>query len=274
MMNLTARLSILHYSTRTSIFILLILGVLLAFTSQTALAQNPSRTTVKRVAVPAIKKAPQQFEQVEESKKAKRKRRKAEKKKKRNRNKGASVDIDRPNTTKRTQSGVVRPSTNNSKKATPPKPRPRPKPSPAPNPNPSADEPKIDILDNKFGNSIEAEARKHLGVKYVWGGNTPQQGFDCSGYTKYVFAKCNKNLHRVSRDQATQGTKVKPAKARKGDLIFFANKGEAISHVGIIISEKGQNLKMIHSTSDIGVTISDVSSSNYWSTRIKKITRL
>jgi peptidoglycan DL-endopeptidase CwlO len=74
-------------------------------------------------------------------------------------------------------------------------------------------------------------AANFLGTKYVWGGTTPR-GFDCSGFTKYVFAHFGINLNRVSGDQAKQGTYVTKANLQPGDLVFF---GSPIHHVGIYV---------------------------------------
>ncbi|MCX7884581.1 MAG: NlpC/P60 family protein [Caloramator sp.] len=82
-------------------------------------------------------------------------------------------------------------------------------------------------------NAVVAYAMKFLGVRYVWGGETPD-GFDCSGFTKYVFAHFGKNLYRVSRDQATQGIPVSRDELRPGDLVFFGN---PIHHVGIYVGD-------------------------------------
>ena len=61
--------------------------------------------------------------------------------------------------------------------------------------------------------------------------------------------------------------KVKKKNVEKGDLVFFDN-GSGVSHVGIVISEKGEPLKMIHSSSSKGIIITDVSKSEYWSKRL------
>lgn len=74
-------------------------------------------------------------------------------------------------------------------------------------------------------------AAKFLGVPYVWGGTTPR-GFDCSGFTKYVYAHFGIRLNRVSRDQAKQGTYVSRKDLRPGDLMFF---GSPIHHVAIYV---------------------------------------
>ncbi len=78
-------------------------------------------------------------------------------------------------------------------------------------------------------------AERFLGVPYKWGGNTPSEGFDCSGFTKYVYAKNGVALPRVSREQANagQGVALRESSMRAGDLMLFAEPGEAISHVAI-----------------------------------------
>ncbi|KPU45440.1 gamma-DL-glutamyl hydrolase precursor [Oxobacter pfennigii] len=97
-----------------------------------------------------------------------------------------------------------------------------------------------------------------IGVPYVWGGTTPS-GFDCSGYTKYVFAKYGITLPRVSSDQYKQGTSIAYNNLRPGDLVFFSlNKNGQISHVGIYIG----NSQFINATSSKGVVISSFTS--YW----------
>lgn len=103
------------------------------------------------------------------------------------------------------------------------------------------------------------EAEKYLGIPYVYGGTTPD-GFDCSGFVKYVFAEMGITLKRVSRDQyAHCGTKVERKDLQPGDLVFFGSNG-VVGHVGIYTG-KGQ---MIHSPST-GKTICYTSiESNYY----------
>ncbi len=106
---------------------------------------------------------------------------------------------------------------------------------------------------------ILAEADKYLGIAYVYGGSTPA-GFDCSGFTSYVFKQCGITLSRSSRDQyANNGTYVKKSDLLPGDLVFFGS-GGTVSHVGIYIGDG----MMIHSphTGDV-VKYTSINSSYY-----------
>jgi cell wall-associated NlpC family hydrolase len=101
-------------------------------------------------------------------------------------------------------------------------------------------------------------ADRYLGVPYVWGGNTPESGFDCSGFTKYVFAKQGISLPRTSREQARvgQGIALDFGAFLPGDLLMFAEPGEAISHVAIYVGDG----RIIHASSAAGeVTYLDLS---------------
>ena len=67
-----------------------------------------------------------------------------------------------------------------------------------------------------------------LGVPYLWGGSTPT-AFDCSGFTKHVFAQAGKTIPRNSAAQYAQSTKV--SNPGPGDLVFFGR--GSVTHVGI-----------------------------------------
>lgn len=84
-------------------------------------------------------------------------------------------------------------------------------------------------------NSIVAYATNFLGVKYTWGGNYPETGFDCSGFVKYVYAHFGIQLPRVAAAQATVGTTVSKSQLQPGDLVFFAYNSGYIHHVGIYV---------------------------------------
>lgn len=110
--------------------------------------------------------------------------------------------------------------------------------------------------------AVIAYAKSFIGTPYVYGGDSPSDGgFDCSGFTKYVFGNYGYSLKRISKDQALNGTYVSRAYLQPGDLIFYSFEGNGvISHVGIYLG----NGKMIHSpkTGDT-VKITDVATS-YW----------
>lgn len=76
-------------------------------------------------------------------------------------------------------------------------------------------------------------ARSFLGVPYLWGGASAETGFDCSGLTMTVYQLNGLDLPRTSRDQFGSGTPVDRSSLAKGDLIFFGDAGDKISHVGI-----------------------------------------
>ena len=97
----------------------------------------------------------------------------------------------------------------------------------------------------------------------MWGGNSPSQGFDCSGFTKYVFAKYRISLPRTAREQARVGRAVSAdfGSLRAGDLMFFAEPGEAVSHVAIYV---GSGV-IIHSASSLGgVGYTDLNKGGDW----------
>ena len=106
-------------------------------------------------------------------------------------------------------------------------------------------------------------ADSYRGVRYVWGGNTPGEGFDCSGFTKYVFAKSGISLPRTSREQARVGAAVSPdfRALRPGDLMMFAEPGQAISHVAIYA---GNGIIVHSSTSTGGVGYTDLNTGGEW----------
>ena len=85
------------------------------------------------------------------------------------------------------------------------------------------------------GDQVVAEARKYLGVPYVWGGTDPNKGLDCSGLVQLVYKNLGIDLPRVSRDQANEGTPVASLdEAQPGDLLFF---GSPVHHVAIYIGD-------------------------------------
>ena len=93
------------------------------------------------------------------------------------------------------------------------------------------------------GQRVVQIAEQFLGLPYVYGGSTPA-GFDCSGFTSYVFKQMGYTLNRVSADQINNGVPVSKSELLPGDLILFKKQGASrIHHVGIYVG----NGTMIHS---------------------------
>ncbi len=122
-------------------------------------------------------------------------------------------------------------------------------------------------FDAKDRDEMVLYAKQQLGVKYVPAGVTPK-GFDCSGYTTYIFSAYKISLPRRAVDQYNKSTKVKEKDVQKGDLVFF-DSGNGVNHVGMIVSEKGQAPVMIHASTSQGIVVTEIGASEYWKKRLK-----
>ena len=89
-----------------------------------------------------------------------------------------------------------------------------------------------------FGQSLVNTAKAYLGAPYLWGGTTPQ-GFDCSGFTQFVFAKNGVKIPRTSWAQYADAKPIAKSALAPGDLVFFTTYASGASHVGIYIGSAG-----------------------------------
>jgi cell wall-associated NlpC family hydrolase len=108
------------------------------------------------------------------------------------------------------------------------------------------------IQRHKLADSILNFAYTFQGVPYVWGGNSPDSGFDCSGFVCYVYKAFNILLPRTSGLQFNAGKPVPYTEAEKGDLILFTGMETAFGipgHVGIVISRDEKGFTFIHTAS-------------------------
>lgn len=114
--------------------------------------------------------------------------------------------------------------------------------------------------------SVISEAKKHLGVPYRWGGKNPK-GFDCAGFTHYVYSKFGVNLAVSAGPQYNQGTKVKLSELSVGDLVFFGGRHggkKSIGHVGIVTSVDSNNVfHFIHASTKRGITVTSSNEGYY-----------
>ena len=89
-------------------------------------------------------------------------------------------------------------------------------------------------------------ALQFLGNRYVWGGNDPHTGADCSGFVKYICSNvAGVSLPRVSREQAKTGTRIDSSQMRPGDLVFYTGRNGVVNHVAMYIG----NGQIVHAAS-------------------------
>jgi cell wall-associated NlpC family hydrolase len=112
------------------------------------------------------------------------------------------------------------------------------------------------------GYAVTSTALSLRGAPYRNGGTDPK-GFDCSGFTQYVFAQHGILLPREVRDQYRLGASVDPDQLVAGDLLFFATTDPGASHVAIAIGGD----EFVHAPSSTGVVRVEHLGSSYWSPR-------
>jgi len=108
---------------------------------------------------------------------------------------------------------------------------------------------------------VVQESLRYQGVPYVFGGTSPN-GFDCSGFTRYVFAQAGVYLPRAADEQYEVGQYVSYSRLQSGDLVYFSTYEPGASHVGIYLG----NGQFISATSSRGIAIARMDS-GYWGDR-------
>ncbi len=113
-----------------------------------------------------------------------------------------------------------------------------------------------------FAASVVEAARGLVGTPYREGGNDPE-GFDCSGFVQYVFARAGRAVPRSVRELWHAGSAVDEGAVESGDLVFFAIAGKDVSHVGIAIDAS----LFVHAPSARGAVRVERLDTNYWRSR-------
>ncbi len=113
-------------------------------------------------------------------------------------------------------------------------------------------------------------ARRYVGIKYVYGGKSPK-GFDCSGFTCYVYEKCGYKLPRRAQEQYKVGSRIEKVELAPGDLVFFATNGSRlVNHVGIFVG----NGSFLHASTSFGAVHQSNLSNSYFQTRYQGARRV
>ncbi|AXE98133.1 C40 family peptidase [Paraburkholderia hospita] len=110
-----------------------------------------------------------------------------------------------------------------------------------------------------------------IGVRYRWGGDTPDSGLDCSGFVRYVFQDTlGMALPRRAEEMSRVGEKVRVSDLKPGDLVFFNTMRRTFSHVGIYIGDN----KFVHSPSTGSTIRVDDMDDGYWEKRFTGARRI
>ena len=116
----------------------------------------------------------------------------------------------------------------------------KPKPQPEPQ-RPIPEKPYIDqsASGKEKAAAVVEYAKEFLGIPYLWGGESPEEGFDCSGLVYYVYGQFGVDLYRVAKDMMKNGTEVPLDNLEPGDIVLFWNQESysEINHVGIYVGD-------------------------------------
>jgi cell wall-associated NlpC family hydrolase len=119
----------------------------------------------------------------------------------------------------------------------------------------------VAMADDGFAQKLLGKAMQLIGVKYRYGGTSPETGLDCSGYVQYVYKSAvGVSLPRTASQQARVGENIGTQDVRPGDMVFFNTRGFSNSHVGIYVG----NGMFVHSPNSRSKVRFDTLDSGYW----------
>ncbi|MDO8789126.1 MAG: C40 family peptidase [Sulfuritalea sp.] len=132
---------------------------------------------------------------------------------------------------------------------------------------------RVSFVDRATATAQDAidQAMDLLGIRYRWGGSSPEAGFDCSGFVSHVFREgLGLILPRSSKEMSKSGEAISQDELRPGDLVFFNTMRRAFSHVGIYVGDN----QFVHAPRTGGrVRIEDLRDS-YWMKRFNGARRV
>ena len=115
--------------------------------------------------------------------------------------------------------------------------------------------------------NITKYAKTFKGIPYKYAGKTPRTGFDCSGFTSYVYKKFDIIVSPGSKYQAQMGRRMSAKYAKPGDLLFFGKRGK-VTHVALVTKNSRDGIEVVHATSSKGIMVQNVTKSSYWKPKI------
>lgn len=125
------------------------------------------------------------------------------------------------------------------------------------------------LTEDQIRREVVILGKQYEGMKYHSGGKVPSTGFDCSGFTGYLFSNFNIDLSANSGSQINDGKSKSIKEVEPGDLIFFArSEGGRIFHVAMVVSNTEEGITVIHSTNSNGIILTNINKDAYWSSKI------
>ncbi len=112
---------------------------------------------------------------------------------------------------------------------------------------------RINRAESTTGDDIVEYAKQYLGYKYTYGGSSPGTGFDCSGFTSYVYKSFGYTINRTAAGQTQNGIEVSWDELLPGDLLIFSNSQQYYGHVGIYIGD-GYFIHSVQTGTPVSIT--------------------
>lgn len=120
------------------------------------------------------------------------------------------------------------------------------------------------MKEGRFRQEVVRYALQWIGTSYKYAGTEPRTGFDCSGFTRYVFKQFNISVSPASSAQSKEGAPVNLNAVQPGDILVFGKSPGNIQHVALVVERTRSGIVVVHSTTSRGVIRENVTESTYW----------